>query len=154
MDHPLDILLFGDQTGDYISIFRSLLQNNDDVYLKAFLDKIYLTLREEVSLQPLSSRDQIPGFSSISDLVARYAEPDVSKSNAVESALTCISQLACFFRYITRSLSKPITDYTMIVIRVRRLRLIPPQIAHVLLAPALVYWQLPLSHHLAILPTY
>lgn len=99
MESSLDILLFGDQTGDYVAIFRSLLQNDDDVYLNAFLDKIYIILREEVSLQPLSIREQIPGFSSIPDLVARYAEPDVSKSNALESALTCISQLACFFSY-------------------------------------------------------
>ena len=102
-ESALDIILFGDQTGDYTAVFHSLLQNVDDVYLKAFFDKIYITLREEVSQQPLSIREQIPGFTSIPDLVARYGEPNVAKSNAIESALTCISQLACFFMYVLPS---------------------------------------------------
>ena len=153
MESPLDVLLFGDQTGDYVAIFRSLLQNNDDVYLKAFLDKIYITLREEVSLQPLSIREQFPGFSSIPDLVARYAEPDVSKSNALESALTCISQLACFFWYDLISWRKTRAD-VMVAIKVHRLKHILLRLTRVSLDLALVFWQLPLLLRLAILPTY
>ncbi|KAL9100800.1 MAG: hypothetical protein Q9163_003866 [Psora crenata] len=99
MDPPLDVLVFGDQTGDYLTAFQHVLHIQDDALLTAFLDKTYLTLREEVSKQPLSVREQIPGFSSIGDLVARYSEPGCSRSNALESALTCISQLACFFNY-------------------------------------------------------
>ena len=130
-ESPLDILLFGDQTGDYTAVFRSLLQNVDDVYLKAFLDKIYLTLREEVFQQPLSFREQIPGFTSIIDLVARYAEPDVAKSNAIESALTCISQVACFFMFVLPLSNRPSTNITT-AIRVRELSRIHPQPAHAL----------------------
>lgn len=100
MESPLDILLFGDQTGDFITIFQNLKPGRDNVYLEAFLDRSYVVLRHEVSRQPPSVKEKIPGFDSLSDLVARYAEPGASKCNALESALTCVSHLACFFRLV------------------------------------------------------
>ena len=96
---PLDILFFGDQTGDHFTSFQHALHVKDDVLLTAFFEKCYLTLRHEVAQQSLSVREQIPCFSSIGDLVSRYAEPNVCESNVLESTLTCISQLACFFRW-------------------------------------------------------
>ena len=100
MEPPVDILLFGDQTGDYPVVFRNILHVKDDVFLKAFFERTTLALRDELSHQPSYIQKQIPTFSSIIDLVTRYAEPHNSRSNALESALTCISQLACFFRSV------------------------------------------------------
>ncbi|KAG8527337.1 Type I Iterative PKS [Bacidia gigantensis] len=97
MEPPIDILIFGDQTGDYNAVFRNIFQAKDDVLLSAFLGKAYKALRHEVPRQPSTIQDNIPSFSSINDLVGRYAEPGRAKSNALESALTCASQLACFF---------------------------------------------------------
>ncbi|KAL9126313.1 MAG: hypothetical protein Q9217_004613 [Psora testacea] len=99
MESSLDILFFGDQTGDFPTAFQRVLHIKDNALLTAFLDKAYLTLRQEVAQQPRPVREQIPGFSSIGDLVARYSEPDQTKSNPLESVLTCISQLACFISY-------------------------------------------------------
>ena len=98
MEPPVDILLFGDQTGDYLVVFRNILHVKDDVFLKAFFERTTLALRDELSHQPSYIQKQIPTFSSIIDLVTRYAEPSNPRSNALESALTCISQLASFFR--------------------------------------------------------
>ena len=98
MEPPLDVLLFGDQTGDYSTVFRNISHVKDQIPFRDFLSKAYLALREEVSLQPDSIQKNIPTFNSIIDLVRRYAEPTSPKSNALDSALTTISQLACFFR--------------------------------------------------------
>ena len=56
MEPPVDILLFGDQTGDHSAVFRNVLQAKDDVFLTAFLQKTYLALRREVTLQPISKK--------------------------------------------------------------------------------------------------
>ena len=102
MEAPLKILLFGDQTEDSIALLQNLGQSKDNIFLKAFLDKAYFVLREEVSQQPSSVKDCIPKFNSIPDLLARYSEPIASKYNGLESALTCISQLANFIRFVPR----------------------------------------------------
>ena len=91
------VLLFGDQTGDFRPILRSVSQEKDNPLLQAFLERSYAALRLEVARESRPERELITGFTSISDLAARYGESEGPISNAVESALTCISQLACFF---------------------------------------------------------
>ena len=99
MSEPTSILLFGDQTGDYRTTFRRVLQIQDNPLLTSFFDRSYAVLRQEVANQPRSVRDETVGFSSIADLVARYADSELPETNALESALTYISQIACFFSY-------------------------------------------------------
>lgn len=91
------VLLFGDQTGDFRPVLRRVSQEKNNPLLQAFLERSYAALRLEVARQPRPERELITGFTSISDLAARYSESEGPISNAVESALTCISQLACFF---------------------------------------------------------
>lgn len=102
MEDSVHILLFGDQTGDYRSIFRQVLHVKDNTFLTSFFEKAYSALRDEVAQQPRAVRDQIPGFTSITDLVARYSDSTEAKSSPLESALTCVSQIACFIWYVTR----------------------------------------------------
>lgn len=102
MEDSLQIILFGDQTGDYRSIFRQVLHIKDNTILTSFFEKAYSALRDEVAQQPRAVRDQISGFTSIADLVARYSDSADPKSNALESALTCISQISCFIWYVMR----------------------------------------------------
>lgn len=102
IEDSLDILLFGDQTGDYRSVFRQVLHIKDNTLLTSFFEKAYSALREEVAQQPRAVRDQLSGFTSITDLVARYSDSTDAKSNPLESALTCISQIACFIWYVIR----------------------------------------------------
>lgn len=119
-EDSLHILLFGDQTGDYGKIFRQLLHIKENTVLTSFFEKAYSALRDEVSQQPRVVRDQIPGFSSIADLVTRYAESTAPRSNPLESALTCISQIACFIWQVTQqrfSKSKQIDTNTTTAIK-------------------------------------
>lgn len=99
MNGTTSILLFGDQTGDYRTTLDRVLRIRDNPLLTAFFDRSYAALRQEVAKQPRSVRNNTTGFTSVADLVARYAEPALPKSNALESALTYISQIACFLRY-------------------------------------------------------
>ena len=99
MGERTSILLFGDQTGDYRTTFARVLQIRDNPLLTAFFDRSYSALRQEVANQPRSLRTNVTGFSSIADLVARYADSELPKSNALESTLTYISQIACFLSY-------------------------------------------------------
>ena len=99
MTESTSILLFGDQTGDYGTTFRGVLRIKDNPLLSAFLDRSYFVLQQELANQPLSVREQTTGFSSIADLVARYADSDKPRSNALESTLTYISQISSFFAY-------------------------------------------------------
>lgn len=92
----MQILLFGDQTGDYRTILRQIIHINENEILTSFLEKAYAALRDEVAQQPRVVRDQITGFSSISDLVARYEDSNTERSNALESVLTYLSQISCF----------------------------------------------------------
>ena len=96
MTKPTSILLFGDQTGDYRTTFRRVLQIKENPLLTAFLDRSFSVLRQEVAKQPRIVRESTTGFSSIADLVARYAHSEKPRCNALESALTYISQIACF----------------------------------------------------------
>ena len=99
MDGTTSILLFGDQTGDYRTTLDRVLRVRDNPLLTAFFDRSYAALRQEVANQPRPVRNNTTGFSSIADLVARYADSELPKSNALESALTYISQIACFLGY-------------------------------------------------------
>ena len=99
MTESTSILLFGDQTGDYGTTFRGVLRIKDNPLLSAFLDRSYFALQQELANQPLSVREQSTNFSSIADLVARYADSEKPRSNALESALTYISQISSFFGY-------------------------------------------------------
>lgn len=94
-EKTMRILLFGDQTGDYRSTLHQIVQVKGNVALVSFFEKAYSTLREEVAQQPRAVREKLPDFTSIADLVDRYAAQP-GKNNAIESVLTYISQISCF----------------------------------------------------------
>ena len=99
MNGTTSILLFGDQAGDYRTTLDRVLRIRDNPLLTAFFDRSYAALRQEVAKKPRSVRNNTTGFTSIADLVARYADSALPKSDALESALTYISQIACFLGY-------------------------------------------------------
>ncbi|KAJ5609421.1 hypothetical protein N7528_009988 [Penicillium herquei] len=97
MKSPSRVYLFGDQTADFDSGLRRLLQAKNDSLLIAFFQKCYHALRKEISQLPPSERQMFPRFTSIVDLLARYREH--GPNAALESALTTIYQLGCFIHY-------------------------------------------------------
>ncbi|OOQ85606.1 Conidial yellow pigment biosynthesis polyketide synthase [Penicillium brasilianum] len=97
MESPSGVYLFGDQTADFDSGLRRLLQAKNDSLLIAFFQKCYHALRKEISQLSPSQRQMFPRFTSIVDLLARYRE--FGPNPALESALTTIYQLGCFIHY-------------------------------------------------------
>ncbi|KAJ5379475.1 hypothetical protein N7509_012594 [Penicillium cosmopolitanum] len=97
MAGPSRVYLFGDQTANFDSGLRRLLQAKNDSLLSSFFQKCYYALRKEISQLPPSQRQMFPRFTSVVDLLARYRES--GPSAALESALTTIYQLGCFIHY-------------------------------------------------------
>lgn len=96
MEDPSRVYLFGDQTADFTSGLRRLLQAKNDSLLTAFFQKCYYSLRKEISQLSPSQRQNFPRFTSILDLLARYRES--GPNPALESPLTTIYQLGCFIQ--------------------------------------------------------
>jgi hypothetical protein len=89
------IILFGDQTDDFLSLRRLLSPNRAPPLLEPFLNNAIRGLRAEIGSLPLQDRQQYPNFptvASILDWRSRQQKP----YPAIDSALTCINQLAQF----------------------------------------------------------
>ena len=93
-DEPNQIFLFGDQTNSFDAGIRQLSQHKDNAFLVSFFERCHFALRSEIGRLPASQRDAFPRFTSILDLLARYKKSGVNP--ALEGALTCIHQVACF----------------------------------------------------------
>ena len=96
MDRTAKILLLGDQTNGFDSGLRQLLQIKDNNHLTAFFERVHYALRLEIGHLPTTERDLFPRFTSVIDLLARHREGGTNP--ALESALTCTHQVACFIR--------------------------------------------------------
>lgn len=91
--------LFGDQMTGFDGGLRRLFQIQDNPLLSSFFERTHHALRLEIGQLSLAERAFFPRFTSISDLLARYR--DSGNNPALESAFTCIHQLACFIRQVT-----------------------------------------------------
>lgn len=96
MNGPSRVHLFGDQTSDFDSGLRRLLQAKNDSFLSAFIQRCYHALRKEITKLSPSERQLFPRFTTIVDLLARYRE--FGPNPALESALTTLYQLGSFIQ--------------------------------------------------------
>jgi hypothetical protein len=90
------IILFGDQTDDFTSL-RRLLSPNVEPLLNDFLNKAVRGVRTEISSLPLQVRQQYPHFPSVASLLD-WRDGQKKAYPALDSALTCINQLAHFIQ--------------------------------------------------------
>jgi len=93
-----EVLLFGDETGDFCEPLDKLCERRRGVLFLHFIERLHWTLRDEIHKQPRHVQNQIPPFTDIPDLVKRYTESS-SRNPILESTLTCIYQLANVIRY-------------------------------------------------------
>jgi naphtho-gamma-pyrone polyketide synthase len=98
MEATSRVYLFGDQTGEFDSGLRRLIQAKNNSFLTSFIEKCYHALRQEITQLPPSDRELFPRFTSIVGLLSKYHES--GPNPALESALTCIYQLASFIGYV------------------------------------------------------
>lgn len=88
--------VFGDQTSEFDSGIRRLLQAKSNSFVTSFLERCFYALRHEITQLPPSDRRKFPRFTSIVSLLSRYRES--GPNPALESAFTTIYQLGSFIR--------------------------------------------------------
>jgi hypothetical protein len=91
------IVLFGDLTSDYVAGLQSIVSMKDNPLLRSFFERVTFGLREEIGLLPFAQRRRFVGFITFEELLARIQQMS-SIHPALEQALACSYQLACFIR--------------------------------------------------------
>lgn len=107
MADAFDVLLFGDETGDFREPLDKLCQHRRGLVSLHFIESLNEVLRDEVRQQPHHVQEQIPSFTDIPDLVKRYLET-TSRNPIIESILTCICQLASVMRCVSQPLYRKV----------------------------------------------
>ena len=90
----MNILLFGDQAGNYHLDLRDKLHQKNNPILTLFLERANVALREEITKLPGLVRHKIPHFLTLLDLLELLDDPKILNP-AIESAICTISQIAC-----------------------------------------------------------
>ncbi|KAF4975324.1 hypothetical protein FZEAL_7857 [Fusarium zealandicum] len=92
-----EVFIFGDQSVRFRPALQDLLLRQDSPYLKFFVSQVYIALRREISLFPVTERKLFHQFTNIQELVSK-CEKEGSNS-ALDSALACFYQLCSFIIY-------------------------------------------------------
>jgi hypothetical protein len=93
----MDLLLFGDQTTDYLPTLQTLLKGYRGPILSQFLGNVNAALQFEITVLPNSERTGIPSFSDIDELASIY-EYSSDQNALLDSVLVCLTQLVHFIQ--------------------------------------------------------
>ncbi|PWY71773.1 ketoacyl-synt-domain-containing protein [Aspergillus sclerotioniger CBS 115572] len=91
MTDRLKLYVFGDQTYDVQSQLHNLLGRRDNPILEDFLQKAYRAIRAEIHRLPPQTREDVPRFTSVDDLLL-WNRP-MKRCIPLDMALTCLAQL-------------------------------------------------------------
>ena len=94
MEPSSQIFIFGDQTNASDTELRQLLHVKDNIVLRSFFERTTYALRVKIAQLPAMKQEKFPRFTTLLDLLARRRE--LGDNPALELALLCITQLACF----------------------------------------------------------
>lgn len=96
MANHLKLYVFGDQTYNVQPRLKGLLGHRDNPVLQDFLAKAYATVRVQLFTLPQETREALPRFTSVDDLLLweNHGKPCLP----LDMALTCLYQLATFIR--------------------------------------------------------
>ena len=97
MNRSTHLYLFGDQSVSFNSGLHQLFHVKTNSLLTSFFEQVHDALRREIGHLPLLKRILFPRFTNILELSDKYHE--TGDNPALEGALTCIHQLACFIKY-------------------------------------------------------
>ena len=96
MEPSSQIFIFGGQTNSFDRDLRQLLHVKDNVVLRSFFERVTWALRVEIAGLPALKQEPFPRFATFLDLLRRRCK--LGSNPALELALLCIAQLACFIR--------------------------------------------------------
>ena len=106
MAAEFQVLVFGDETGDFRDPLQELCERQHGVLFSRFMDGLNRVLHDEVCRQRRHVKKQIPPFRDVFDLVKQYQE-SASQNQILKTPLSCIFQLGsvirCVFRVLTSS---------------------------------------------------
>ncbi|BAE55957.1 unnamed protein product [Aspergillus oryzae RIB40] len=100
------IIVFGDLTCDSVAGLRTLVTVKDNPLLISFFERVTSGLREEIGLLPFSQRQRFIRFTTFEELLARV-QRSTCPHPALEKALACTYQLACFISERNRQYTSP-----------------------------------------------
>ncbi|RAL16794.1 ketoacyl-synt-domain-containing protein [Aspergillus homomorphus CBS 101889] len=94
MTNHVQLYVFGDQTFQLQPHLKHLLRGRSNPILADFLDKAYQAVRAELYRLPTTTREDLPRFSSLEDLV--LWDQNGPRCVPLDMALTCLYQLGTF----------------------------------------------------------
>ncbi len=89
MAEAFQVLLFGDETGDFLDPLQKLCERQKGVLFLHFVDRLNHVLHDEVRRHPRHVKKQIPPFTDVLDLVKQYQIPQTSPCK-ISILATCV----------------------------------------------------------------
>ncbi|KAL4781318.1 beta-ketoacyl synthase [Aspergillus varians] len=99
MADKTQIILFGDLTCDPVAGLRSLVCIKDNPLLTSFFERVAFLLRAEIGSLPYLQRDGSIRFTHFAELLHKTQKWTTRPHPAMEKALVCAYQLACFINH-------------------------------------------------------
>lgn len=90
------ILVFGDQTFDFVPKLRELLATKDNPILTAFLEQSHYVVRAQMIQSLPPAEHKAARTFDLADMLKKYAAGKLSP--AFQTALSCITQLGSFMQ--------------------------------------------------------
>ncbi|KAI0877844.1 polyketide synthase [Hypoxylon argillaceum] len=105
-ENTAKLYLFGDQTYDVQQHIGKLLQLRNNALVNGFLEMGYGAIREEIYRLPTQTRNQLPRFTNIEDLLL-WKNTESGRFIAIEMAVACLYQLGTFIGEHGHALPSP-----------------------------------------------
>ncbi|KAI1129226.1 polyketide synthase [Nemania abortiva] len=106
MDTTAKLYLFGDQTYDVQQHMGKLMQLRHNPLVNGFLEMSYGAIREEIYRLPTSTRNKLPRFTNIEDLLL-WKNTEIGRFIPIEMAVACLYQLGVFIGEHGNTLPSP-----------------------------------------------
>lgn len=100
MAADFQVLLFGDETGDFRDPLQKLCERHHGILFSRFIDGLNAVLHDEVCRQRRHVKKQIPPFRDVLDLVKQYHD-SISQNQILKTPLSCIFQLGSVIRCVS-----------------------------------------------------
>lgn len=107
MAAEFQVLLFGDETGDFRGPLQKLCERQHGILFSRFMDGLNVVLHDEACRQRRHVKKQIPPFRDVFDLVKQHQD-SASQNQILKTPLSCIFQLGSVIRWVSRVLTTPV----------------------------------------------